>query len=381
MKTKLISVILVLTMLLLSAAVLANAESTVKLGDINGDGKITSTDARLALRAAAQIDVLTADQFKAADTDFNGRITATDARAILRAAAQIDTLPEIPTEATSEATTEATTEAPTTEATTEAPTTEATTTEEPTTEEPTTEAPTTEEPTTEAPTTEEPTTEEPTTEEPTTEEPTTEEPDTGVVVSEYPDVIDTFFSGKFYLKCDLGSEDDEAKVEIAANGKNYELASKFGDFSFNIYYYRYTTYLKNPAKKTYVIYDKKAKEELSALMGGQDFDFDFDQLLAGFEFGKIEVTEDPVLTQDVFQEEPCDVYTFNTPNGKTAFYFVEEDLKAIVQLDEAGKETSAILVDTLSSKIPSGMLTISGYKKQDILSFLFSLIPDDLLNQ
>ena len=376
MKTKLISVILVLTMLLLSAAVLANAESTVKLGDINGDGKITSTDARLALRAAAQIDVLTADQFKAADTDFNGRITATDARAILRAAAQIDTLPEIPTEATSEATTEATTEAPTTEATTAAPTTEATTAA------PTTEATTTEEPTTEEPTTEEPTTEEPTTEEPTTEEPTTEEPDTGVVVSEYPDVIDTFFSGKYYLKCDLGSEDDEAKIEIAANGKNYELASKFGDFSFNIYYYRYTTYLKNPAKKTYVIYDNKAKEELRDIMKDPDFDFDFDQLLEGFEFGKVEVTEDPVLTQDVLQEETCDVYTFKTPNGKTAFYCVDEDVRAIIQMDENGEQTSAILVDTLTAKIPSGMLTTSGYKKQDrMISFLFTLIPDGLLNQ
>lgn len=343
MKTKLISVILVFAMLFSSAAFLVNAEGSVKLGDVNGDGKVTAMDARLALRAAAQVDVLTDAQLKAADTDFNGRITAMDARAILRAAAQIEALPEMPTETT-------------------------------------TEAPTTEAPTTEAPTTEAPTTEAPTTEAPTTEEPTTEA-DTGVVVSEYPDVIDTFFSGKFYLKCDLGSEDDEAKVEIAANGKNYELASKFDEFTFNIYYYRYTTYLKNPAKKTYAIYDNKAKEELSALMGGQSFDFDFEQLLVGFEFGKVEVTEDPVLTKDVFQEEPCDVYTFNTPSGKTAFYFVDEEIKAIMQLDENGEETSAILVDTLTAKIPSGMLTLSGFKKQDILSFLFSLIPDGLLNQ
>ena len=60
------------------------------LGDVNGDGKINASDARLALRISAQIDIPTADQFTAADTDGNGKITASDARKILRVAAQLD---------------------------------------------------------------------------------------------------------------------------------------------------------------------------------------------------------------------------------------------------------------------------------------------------
>ena len=59
-------------------------------GDVNKDGKITATDARLALRIAAKLD--TADEYteKAADIDENGKITSADARKILRIAAKID---------------------------------------------------------------------------------------------------------------------------------------------------------------------------------------------------------------------------------------------------------------------------------------------------
>ncbi len=337
MKNRVLSVILVLTLIFSSAAILVNAES-VKLGDLNDDGRVTAMDARLALRASAKIDVLDESKFTAADVDFNGRITAMDARIILRASAQIEPLPEVSTD-------ETTTEKPD-ETTTEKP--DETTTAKP--DETTTVKP---------------------------DETTTEEPSTGVVVSEYPEVIDTFFSGKFYLKCAMG-EGADASVEIAANGKNYELVAGFGEMQFNIYYYRYQTYFKNPAKKTYAIYDKEAKETLSKYMDG--FELDFDEILMNFEFGKVEITEDPVLTKGFFKGEECDIYTFSTDGSSyTAFYFVEEELKSIVKLDANGNETSVILVEELSSKIPSGMLTISGYKKQEILTFLISLLPEGIM--
>ena len=64
-------------------------ESCVKY-DINGDGKVTAADARLALRAAARIDVINGIYAYAADADGDGRIAAGDARIILRAAAGLD---------------------------------------------------------------------------------------------------------------------------------------------------------------------------------------------------------------------------------------------------------------------------------------------------
>lgn len=58
-------------------------------GDVNGDGEITASDARLALRAGAQLASLGEKEFLAADVNGDKRITAKDARSILRYSAKI----------------------------------------------------------------------------------------------------------------------------------------------------------------------------------------------------------------------------------------------------------------------------------------------------
>lgn len=68
--------------------------TTRALGDVDGDGRITSSDARLALRASVLLEHYEAGsaQFVAADVDKNGRIQSSDARHILRAAVRLETL-------------------------------------------------------------------------------------------------------------------------------------------------------------------------------------------------------------------------------------------------------------------------------------------------
>ncbi|MBR5426961.1 MAG: dockerin type I repeat-containing protein [Clostridia bacterium] len=58
-------------------------------GDVNGDGKISTADARLALRRASAVEKLGAVSFAAADVDLSGKVNSTDARRILRAAARL----------------------------------------------------------------------------------------------------------------------------------------------------------------------------------------------------------------------------------------------------------------------------------------------------
>lgn len=53
-------------------------------GDIDGDGKVTAADARLALRASVGSEKLTDMQKAAADVDGDGKVTSADAREILR---------------------------------------------------------------------------------------------------------------------------------------------------------------------------------------------------------------------------------------------------------------------------------------------------------
>ena len=59
-------------------------------GDVNYDGKLTAADARLILRATAQLELFTADQLKLADMNGDGKITAADARYALRKSAGLE---------------------------------------------------------------------------------------------------------------------------------------------------------------------------------------------------------------------------------------------------------------------------------------------------
>lgn len=68
-------------------AIYKEKEPDAVRGDVNGDGRITAADARLALRAAVSLENYRPGgwQFIAADVDQNSAITAADARKILRA--------------------------------------------------------------------------------------------------------------------------------------------------------------------------------------------------------------------------------------------------------------------------------------------------------
>lgn len=65
----------------------------VVLGDVNGDGKVTTVDSRMVLRHVLKLEQLnTAWAKSAADVNFTDGITSQDARTILRAALKLDKL-------------------------------------------------------------------------------------------------------------------------------------------------------------------------------------------------------------------------------------------------------------------------------------------------
>lgn len=71
-------------------------DTTVKpqitTGDVDGDDKVTLTDAQMVLKAALKIESFDETQIEAADVDQNGRITLEDAQRVLKAALKIITL-------------------------------------------------------------------------------------------------------------------------------------------------------------------------------------------------------------------------------------------------------------------------------------------------
>lgn len=67
---------------------------TIDTGDVNGNGNVLADDARLALRASAQLEFLSGWQLLAADVDGDGKVVAADARKILRVSADLDSFEE-----------------------------------------------------------------------------------------------------------------------------------------------------------------------------------------------------------------------------------------------------------------------------------------------
>ena len=67
-------------------------QPTYALGDVDGDGEVSSGDARLALRASVQLEKYApgSAQFLAADADKNGEIESSDARTILRVSVKLE---------------------------------------------------------------------------------------------------------------------------------------------------------------------------------------------------------------------------------------------------------------------------------------------------
>ncbi len=66
-----------------------------KLGDVNGDGKVTAADSMVIQRYSVHLAQLDAEQLAAADVNGDGKVTAKDALIILRATIHIEKIPPI----------------------------------------------------------------------------------------------------------------------------------------------------------------------------------------------------------------------------------------------------------------------------------------------
>ena len=73
---------------------------TYTLGDVDGDGHVTSADARLVLRASVRLEAIEegTDRFLAADVDYDGSLSPADARIVLRVSVRLQDFPVRPPE-------------------------------------------------------------------------------------------------------------------------------------------------------------------------------------------------------------------------------------------------------------------------------------------
>ena len=101
MKKKMLKLVAFAALVLLCASVfcVASFADDRLPGDMNRDGKVNSTDARIILRIAAKLDSVenytdaaTADARLPGDMNRDGKVNSTDARVVLRIAAKLDSV-------------------------------------------------------------------------------------------------------------------------------------------------------------------------------------------------------------------------------------------------------------------------------------------------
>ena len=311
---------LIISAVMLVCCTLVNANAkTILRGDVNGDGQITADDARLALRAAATLEVLEGDALIAADVDESGDILAGDARTILRVSAVLEQFddPNIVIEE------ETTTEAP--ETTTEAPET-------------TTEAPET---TTEAPET-------------TTQAPETTTQDNKV---SYPKAIDGLFENHYYMEL----EGDGATGGIAVSGEDAEFVASIDGMEMAVYMSKGDIYLKYDVKglfgtTTKYYYKFDADSEMAE-------GFDTSDMLANYNFGKKEDYKEITSGKETLDGVEYTVYSFISENGTALCFFADknDNIKALCSKDAEGNMNNDVAyIKVLTYDIPAGMCSIKG---------------------
>lgn len=338
--------------MLLIFAVCGSAES-LKIGDIDGNGKITAGDARLALRGAASLEKLSEMQLKLADIDGNGRITASDARMILRRAANLeDDFGELTTQAP-----ETTTQAP--ETTTQAP---ETTTQAPET---TTEAPET---TTEAPET--------TTQAPeTTTEPAIELPEGAVAYKDFPEEIKTLISGKFTLK-GYNYSDGKQEVSIITDGKNVRsvLAMSVSGEKMNISVIlkdEKTSLLKT---NMYIISEDTKRYFNPTPLDLKTMGIDEDELSLQFNFGDdINKIYAMVGEGSVFGTSYT-TYRIDSETGYSVLYLTDGKIKFLDSYDNKNNLSGRIEITDFSASVDSGAFSTDGYSRVLTIMGLFDFL-------
>lgn len=91
MRKKIIYSVLVTVLLIFSVIITASAADAY-LGDVNGDGKVNASDARILLRHSAKLEDIKDEYLHLADINADEKVTSQDARIALRMSAKLESL-------------------------------------------------------------------------------------------------------------------------------------------------------------------------------------------------------------------------------------------------------------------------------------------------
>ena len=178
-------------------------------------------------------------------------------------------------------------------------------------------------------------------------------------------VIGAFVSGTYYISMVDMNDPSQTQLDMAVSGENFQMGVEIEGIKLDCMLYNDNFYIITSNRK-YVDMNSLAS------MVGESEAFDTSSMK--------EVTSMLDVTRYNFKSvKPSDGMVGNTPaichtffadDVELSFYFVSDELRRISLKSTSGTDVFDIEVKNFQSTIPSGMLTLTGLKKANIIDFM-----------
>lgn len=180
--------------------------------------------------------------------------------------------------------------------------------------------------------------------------------------------VDLFIGGKYYLEGTIYSDGEAMPVTMSTDGVNVQLTANISGISFGVLVLGDKTYAVLPRTNQYT----ELSDMLIKALGIEDS-------ISVSEFQDIR-NEESDDTADVTQYavtingDPglCTIYTYDDTIVK--LYSIGDKLIQVENYDLNGTMTMQIVVDSITSQIPSTQLTLKGLEEASVTSFIKSFM-------
>lgn len=316
------------------------ASAAPALGDVDCNGKVTASDARMILRHSAKLENLSDSVIPVADADGNGKVSATDARLVLRFASKlISTMGGEDKYAEFIKSNESSDTSPTTKKTDSSdlstrPVTRPTT-------------------------------------EPTTAEPTTKPG----YDDNIPAAIHSFTNGKFDFVGTIVAGGGKQNVRFTNDGERMRISMKADGMDLDLLkLIGKKTLLNKDGSEYYIVSDsKKAYCKLDkasmSLLGMKESDFAF--TFATIDISKSEYT---VEVTSFNGKDNVTCYVFTSDGAKLNFYMDGDTLIGMENCDSAGNIQQMIIFDSFTGDVPASRWSLDGYSKKSLMELAVALV-------
>lgn len=176
--------------------------------------------------------------------------------------------------------------------------------------------------------------------------------------------VDLFIGGKYYLEGTIYSEGEAMPVTMATDGANVQLTANISGISFGVLVLGDKTYAVLPKANTYT----ELSQMLINALGIEDSInvSEFQDIRNEDTNSEANVTQTAVSING--EAGLCTIYTYE--DTIVRLYSIGDKLIQVENYDMDGTMTMQIVVDSITSQIPSNQLTLKGIEEASVTSFI-----------